>query len=196
MMRRVALYAGAVPFIVIGITLMLRSKLGASPYDTSISGLSNATGLSVGAMFLTVAALATVVGWKLGVPPGPGSVIGALTISPLINVALGNIDVFTGPARVVAFGAGMVGLCAGVSMVVTSNLGPGPTEIAMIVIVRLGLSVRRTRWLTDSTCLLLGAILGGVIGVGTVVAVLAMGPLIAFFLRRLGWSATAEPASA
>jgi uncharacterized protein len=186
---RVGLYVTAVPCIVFGISLMLRSKLGASPYDTLISGLSNATGASVGAMFLTVAAIATLIGWRLGVPPGPGTVIGALAISPFINFALDAIDVFTGPARFAAFAAGMVLLSGGVSMVVASNLGPGPTEIAMIVIVRRGLSVKRTRWLTDTVCLTVGGLLGGVIGIGTVAALVAMGPMIATFLRLLGWKA-------
>jgi uncharacterized membrane protein YczE len=189
---RTALYVSAVPCIVVGITLMLRSKLGASPYDTLISGLSNASGFSVGTMFLTVAAIATVIGWRLGVPPGPGTVFGALAISPFINVALDTINVFTGLSRFPAFVGGMLLLSAGVSMVVASNLGPGPTEIAMIVIVRKGLSVKRTRWLTDAVCLATGGLLGGVIGIGTVVALVAMGPTIAVFLRLLGWQAQAH----
>ncbi len=84
-------------------------------------------------------------------------------------------------------------LCAGIltiavasGMYIGANLGPGPRDGLMTAISRRGYSVRRTRWAIEIVVLIVGILLGGTFGVGTIAFALFIGPLVQFFLPR--WS--------
>lgn len=74
-----------------------------------------------------------------------------------------------------------------VSLVITAELGVGPTEAIMLGLMQRGVSIVPARLVSDGVPLVVGALLGGALGVGTVVFTLAMGPLVKFGLRRLAY---------
>jgi hypothetical protein len=81
-----------------------------------------------------------------------------------------------------------------------AGLGPGPRDGLMTgLVVRTGLSVRLVRTSIEATVLAVGWLLGGTVGVGTVLYAFGIGPLVQFFVRitpdsvlaRSGWSSAA-----
>ena len=83
-----------------------------------------------------------------------------------------------------------------------AGLGPGPRDGLMTgLVVRTGLSVRLVRTSIEATVLAVGWLLGGTVGVGTVLYAFGIGPLVQFFLRDharsgcwrvSGWASVAE----
>jgi uncharacterized membrane protein YczE len=69
-------------------------------------------------------------------------------------------------------------------MYIGANLGPGPRDGLMTAIARRGPSIRATRWGIEITVLIIGVLLGGTFGVGTVAFALFIGPIVQFFLPR------------
>jgi uncharacterized membrane protein YczE len=89
--------------------------------------------------------------------------------------------------RVAMLAAGLVVIAVAISLVVTTELGPGPTEVLMLGLVHRGMDIVPARWLSDGLPVVVGAVLGGSIGVGTVAFVLTMGPMVKLGLRLLGY---------
>ena len=55
----------------------------------------------------------------------------------------------------------------------------------MLGLIRRGMSLVPARWIADGTPLVIGTLLGGAIGPGTLLFALSMGPMVKFGLRRL-----------
>jgi uncharacterized membrane protein YczE len=88
--------------------------------------------------------------------------------------------------------SGIVLIGAASGLYIGANLGPGPRDGLMTGIARRGPSIRLTRALIEITVLTIGWLLGGTFGIGTIVFALAIGPLVQFFLPRLGISTEVE----
>ena len=144
----------------IGVPLLIRAELGVAPFDVLNTGLSETTGWSLGLAFVVNSVIFFTTGAILGARLGPACVGGTLVIA--------------------------VAIC----LVVTTEFGPGPTETVMLGLIHRGMGTVPARWIADGVPLAVGAALGGQIGVGTVVFLAAMGPLVKFGLRTLGYQPT------
>ena len=80
-------------------------------------------------------------------------------------------------------GIGFAGIGSG--LYIGARLGPGPRDGVMTGLADRGISIRLARLLIEGTVLLAGWLLGGAVGVGTVVFAVLIGPLVQFFLRLL-----------
>jgi uncharacterized membrane protein YczE len=83
------------------------------------------------------------------------------------------------------FVAGMLIIAVAICLVITTELGAGPTEVVMLGLIRRGMDIVPARWIADGTPLVIGTVLGGAIGAGTVLFALLLGPMVKFGLRRL-----------
>ena len=82
---------------------------------------------------------------------------------------------------------GVVGNGLAGALYISARLGAGPRDGIWVALVeRTGLSVRLVRTGIEVTVLATGFLLGGTVGIGTVLYALAIGPLVQFFLGRLG----------
>jgi uncharacterized membrane protein YczE len=175
--------------VAIGVPLLVRADLGVSPFDVLNTGISEATGLSFGLSFVVDSLVFFLAGWLLGARLGWASVTGTIVIGPLIDLVLGIVPE---PDGLVARGSfmiiGIAVIATAICLVVTTDLGAGPTEILMLGLVHRGMALVPARWVSDGLPVVVGVVLGGSVGVGTVVFVLAMGPLITFGLRRLHYT--------
>ena len=79
---------------------------------------------------------------------------------------------------------GTVVFAMGVGIYIGSGLGPGPRDGIMTGISKMGPSIRATRIAIDFTAFMIGVLLGGSYGYGTVVMVLTVGPIVQFALER------------
>jgi uncharacterized membrane protein YczE len=186
--------AGAYFCVSTGIALMIRSDLGIAPTDTLITGFADTTNINFGVAFIVVSAIFYVVGWMLGSPPGPGSVLGSLVIGNVIDVLLQLVD-DDKPlvARIVFFALGIVGVAVGICLAISTNLGPGPSEVLMLGLHRKGVPLIAARWVVDGIQLGLGFLLGGPIGIGTAIFLVVMAPMIKVGLRWLRYSPPGDP---
>jgi uncharacterized membrane protein YczE len=174
------------PLIALGIALLLVADLGVAPFDVLSTGVAHATGWPFTIAYLSVSLLFFGIGAALGGKVGPASVIGTFVIGPLITVFRDLLpDPTTWLARIAMVLLATLLLSTAVCLVITSELGAGPTEVLMLGLVRHGVPIVTARWLTDGTPLLVGAALGGAVGIATVIFGIALGPLIRFGLRVL-----------
>lgn len=169
-----------------GIGIMVRSELGLNPWQVFHQGVSLRTGLTMGMVTILTGGL-VLLGWiPLGERIGAGTLLNVLTIGPVLDLTLWLVPETTDLALRIAYlllGTVLVGLATG--LYVGAGLGPGPRDGIMTGLARRGWSLRRARTVIEVTVLAVGWILGGTVGVGTVVFALAIGPLVHVFLPRL-----------
>jgi uncharacterized membrane protein YczE len=165
---------------------MLQSGLGVPPWDVLHQGLAKKFGLTVGLWSIVVSA-AVLVGWiPLRERYGVGTLLNAIIIGVVIDL---STLVIPEPQSVVvrtlvlALGICLIGFASG--LYIGADLGPGPRDGLMTGIARRGPSIRLTRTLIEATVLVVGWLLGGTFGVGTVAFAVFIGPLVQFFLPRL-----------
>ena len=171
----------------IGVPLLLRAELGVSPFDVLNTGVGNVTGWSLGTAFIVDSIVLFAAGRLLGGRLGPACVPGTVVIGLMVNAVLGAIpEEHALVWRVAMLAAGLVIIAVAISLVVTTELGPGPTEVLMLGLVHRGMGIVPAR-LSDGLPVVVGAVLGGSIGVGTVAFVLTMGPMVKLGLRLLGY---------
>lgn len=171
----------------VSIALLIEGALGASPWDVFHLGASLHVPLSFGTVMI-VAALAVLLAWiPLRQMPGLGTVANTLLLGPFADASLALIDTPAGLPLRSAYLLGGVVLCAfATALYVGAQLGPGPRDGLMTGLARrTGWSIRRVRTAIELTVLAMGVLLGGTVGVGTIVFALGVGPVTQFFLRYL-----------
>lgn len=176
-----------------GIALMVRSELGLAPWDVLHQGLSERTGVPLGSVgiLLGVAVLALWV--PLRQRPGIGTLANTVVIGVVIDLSLVALPNFTwAPGRWMSMVAGILAMAAGSGLYIGAGLGPGPRDGLMTGLAAQGMSLRLVRTAIEATVLVIGVLLGGTVGVGTVLLALSIGPLVQFFLAHL----TVTPAQA
>jgi uncharacterized membrane protein YczE len=177
--------------------LLVLAGIGLDPWDVLHQGLSRTFGLQVGTWAIVVG-LVVLVGWlPLRQRPGFGTVCNVVVVGLVLNATLAVVPA---PHAVVAQGALLVaavvlnGIATGAY--IGAGLGPGPRDGLSTGIAARGLSLRLVRTTVEVSVLVAGWLLGGTVGVGTVVYALAIGPLthitIPAFQARVA-SRTASP---
>lgn len=171
-----------------GVPLLLRAELGVSPFDVLSTGVAGVTGWSVGVSFIACSITFFLTGRLLGGLLGPACVPGTVVIGLLVNVILGLVPEQTAlVARIPMLVLGLVLIAAAITLGVSTELGPGPTEVLMLGLMARGVDVVPARWISDGLPVVVGVLLGGAIGVGTVVFWLTMGFLVKAGLRLLAY---------
>jgi uncharacterized protein len=168
----------------LGIVLILESKLGLSPWDVLNQGISKHTPLSFGMANVAVGIVVLFVGWALGGKPGVGTVANALLVGTFIQ-AFTSIGAVTDLAdsgvglRVVLLLAGTLLIGPASAFYIGADLGAGPRDTLMLVGARrTGVRVGIVRGTLEICALVVGIVLGGTFGVGTVLFALLVGPIV------------------
>jgi uncharacterized membrane protein YczE len=182
--RRLAqLYIGLLLYGLAG-ALQVRSGLGLDPWDVFHQGLSRHTGLAIGTLVIIVGAVVLLAWIPLRQRPGLGTLSNVVLIGVSMNLSLQWLPhVRWLPWRITDM-LGGVALCGvATGMYIGANFGPGPRDGLMTGLARrTGASIRLTRTSLELTVLAVGWLLGGTVGVGTVLFALAIGPLAQVFL--------------
>jgi len=171
--------------------MQVQAGLGLDPWDVLHQGLALVSDRQIGTVSIVVGVLVLLLWIPLRQWPGLGTVSNVLVVGLAINATLAVFPLQHGvPARVGTLTTAVVlcGLATG--MYITAGFGPGPRDGLMTGIARrTGVSIRLSRTIVEVTVLLAGWLLGGTVGVGTVLFAVAIGPLSQLFLRlfaRLG----------
>ena len=184
--RLVQLYAGLVLYGV-SMALLVRSGLGVMPWDVLHQGLARQLGWSLGVVTIVVGALVLLAWIPLRERPGLGTVSNVVVIGLAVDAALAVLpEPSSLPVRVALVPAGILLNAVATAAYIGVHLGPGPRDGLMTGLVRrTGRSVRLVRTSIEVTIVALGWLLGGTLGVATVLYALAIGPLVHVLLPRL-----------
>jgi uncharacterized membrane protein YczE len=182
----VQLYVGLVLYGV-STALLVRSSLGVDPWTVLAQGVSRQVGLSLGTVTIVIGALVLLAWIPLRQRPGLGTVSNVFLIGLVVDAALWLVPVpHWWPVRVAVLLAGVVLNAFATGCYIGASFGPGPRDGLMTGLVRrTGRSVRLVRTSIEVTVLVVGWLLGGTVGVGTVVYALGIGPLVHVFLPLL-----------
>lgn len=167
-----------------GVALLIRAELGVASWDVLHVGLAERTGASVGTVAMVVSIGAAGLALLLRERPRLGTLVPVLVIAPTIDLVLGLVSTPGGFAGQLAMlMAGTLLMAVGVGAYVTSDHGAGPGDLVFLGVARLGLPVGAARFLVDGVAVSAGWLLGGPVGIGTVVVTLGLGPLIGATIR-------------
>ena len=184
--RRLPQLLLGIPVLGLGIALTLQARLGVSPYDVLHQGIAKQTGLSFGTVVIAVGLVILVLWIPLRQRPGIGTVVNTLTVGLVIDLAL---LVLPEPellaARVPLLLGGIVVTALGMGLYIGAGLGPGPRDGLMTGVAAKGFPLWAVRTVLEVTALVAGWVLGGNVGVGTVIFAFSIGPLGHYFLARL-----------
>ncbi len=184
MTRRLAQLVVGLWFFGISLAMVIRSGLGNAPWDVLHQGLANHLPITIGQAVILMSLLVLLVWIPLREIPGVGTLLNAVVVGYSIDVSLGWLstprDLWL---RVVLLLVGIVlnGLATG--LYIGARLGSGPRDGLMTGLHRrTALPIGLVRWGLEITVVVLGWLLGGVVGVGTLVFAFAIGPLVQVFL--------------
>jgi uncharacterized membrane protein YczE len=182
--RLVQLYAGLAGYGV-SMALMVAAGLGNQPWDVFHQGLGGRIGLSFGTVSVIVGAVVLLLWNPLRQRPGLGTVSNVFVVGLIANLASDVLpDPKVLPARIGYLVAGIL-LCALASgLYIGARFGPGPRDGLMTGLAARGVSIRLARTGVEVGVVAAGWLLGGRLGVGTLVYALAIGPLVQVFLPR------------
>lgn len=166
--------------------MIVASGLGLGPWDVFHQGLSEQIGIQLGWVVIGVG-LAVLLLWiPLRQRPGIGTISNAIVIGLVIDATL---TVLSQPGSLVARAGllvvGVIGSGIATGLYIGAGLGPGPRDGLMTGLAARGHSIRVVRTSIELTVLVVGWLLGGTVGIGTVLYALSIGPLAHFFIPRL-----------
>jgi uncharacterized membrane protein YczE len=179
--KRVSILFFGLAVFGLGDGLIIQSGLGNAPWSVLAQGISLKSGLSIGTSTLIIGALVLSLWIPLRERPGFGTLSNILIISLFIEIAT-NIfpkqDELLPGLIFTLVGIAMVGI--GSSLYITCGLGPGPRDGAMTGLhQRTGVRVGRVRLGLEVVVSLAGALLGGTLGLGTLLFALLIGQSVA-----------------
>lgn len=168
------------------LAMVVRAGLGLAPWDVFHQGLAGRAGLSLGAVLVIVSFLVLLLWIPLRQRPGVGTVANAVLVGVFADVGLALIPQFSHLGSQVALLVGGVLLNGvGSALYIGARLGPGPRDGLMTgLAARTGWTVGFIRTGIEVVVLAAGYLLGGAVGLGTVLYALAIGPLVQLMLPR------------
>ncbi len=172
----------------IGGSLSVQSNLGNPPWTVLAQGISKQAGISLGWAFFIVSCLVLLIWFPLKVTPGFGTIANTVFFAASLQLGVTIIpaqDNFKLSLLMVLCGISLVGF--GTALYISCGLGSGPRDGWMIgLLERTGIRIWKIRFVIECFALTSGYLLGGKIGLGTVLVMLFVGQAIAISFTLLG----------
>lgn len=178
--------------VAVGITLFLQSSLGSDPMTVWVQGLSQSLVMPLGNASLlnngVMLAVALVIARRY---IHVGTIISALGTGPMLMILVPLVRLWAGPmpglsTRIILMLLGHVIMCYGIALNLSVHFGYiTPDAIIVTICDHFHLEYRYIRIMADLMFTLVGFLLGGIIGVGSLVAGFTGGPIISWFRTHL-----------
>jgi uncharacterized membrane protein YczE len=181
-LRLVQLYLGLLLYGVSS-SLLVLAGLGLDPWDVFHQGLSRTFGLAIGTWAIIVGVVVLLLWIPLRQRPGVGTLSNVVLVGLTMNAVLGHVHPpHLLSVRIACLLCGVLLNGVATGAYIGAGLGPGPRDGLMTGLAARGHSIRIVRTGIELTVLVTGWLLGGTVGVGTVVYALAIGPLAHVFV--------------
>jgi len=168
----------------IGDSLVIQSNIGNGPWSVLAQGISRNLNITMGWSTLGISTIVLLAWIPLREKPGFGTISNILIIALAIEIGVTYIPLQNNYLFGILYtllGIAMVG-CASV-LYITCGLGPGPRDGLMTGLhFKTGIRVGRVRMAIEGTVFLLGWLLGGTVGLGTLLFAGLIGQSIAMAL--------------
>lgn len=163
-----------------GCGIMVRAGIGLDPWTVFAQGLSIQTGIGIGWIANIVGFLVLLLWIPLRQRPGPGTIANILLVGTSMQATLAVMPEAHGFAwQLLTFVGGMVLVAVASGLYIGSRFGAGPRDGLMTGLnSRFGWPIWAARLGVEATVLLAGWLLGGTVGLGTVLFAAGIGPLV------------------
>ena len=173
----------------LAVALQVRADLGLSPWDVFHQGLGNHLGIGIGWAGVVTSVGVLLLWIPLKMKPGIGTVLNALVIGPSAEFFLTILDA---PENIVLRWAYMLGgillMGIGSALYLPARLGTGPRDGVMVGLnKKFEFSIRLSRTIVEVLALITGYLLGGTVGLGTLVIAVGLGPTVQTCLHARRW---------
>ncbi len=179
-------------FFAFAVVLTLQSNLGANSWTVLSDGISRQTPITIGQATQITGLIMLLVSWAVGIAPGIGTVLNMVLVGFFVDFILGTglIDkAGPYPLRILMLVAAVVVIGLASGMYISSGLGAGPRDSFMLALTEItGLPVHVNRWMIEVVVVIIGIILGGDFGIGTIIFALVVGPAVGIGFRIFGLS--------
>ena len=196
-LRTIRLVSGLIIFG-IGLAMMLESRLGVGAWEVFHEGLASHVNLEislhsysinlggVGVISVLSGAIVLLLWIPLGERPGIGTILNMSVTGIALDVAMALIPTVShlGVQIVMVLVAPSV-VAVGTILYIGAGLGPGPRDGLMTGLARKGIPIPIGRTLIELSVLVVGYLLGGTIGLGTIWFAFTIGPLIRLYARNV-----------
>lgn len=159
--------------------LMVQAQIGVDPWTVFAQGVSKVTGLTLGTLTVLIGLVVMLLWIPLRLRPGIGTILNILMVGPGLDLSMMLVP--TPPElwqRVLLFAGGLVLLAVATGLYVGAHFGTGPRDGLMVGLhTRFGVKIWVARTSIELIVLVIGWILGGNVGFGTIAFALLIGPL-------------------
>lgn len=168
----------------IALSMLVRASLGMAPWDVLSLGIANHLPMTYGVATILVSVLVLLLWIPLRQRPGIGTLCNAFLVGPSADLGLWLIPATDALwQQILLLAGGMLLLALATGVYIAPALGPGPRDGLMQGLRRVtGWPVWLVRTLIEGSALAIGWLLGGPVGIGTVLFAFGIGPLIGLFL--------------
>jgi uncharacterized membrane protein YczE len=166
--------------ILYGVTaaMLVLAGLGLDPWDVFHQGLARTFGLGIGTWVVIVSLIVLLLWWPLHQRPGVGTIANGIVVGVVIDIVLSLVHPpHAIGARVALLIAAVLGNGLATGLYIGAGLGPGPRDGLSVGIAARGHSMRVVRTSIEAAALIAGFLLGGTVGVGTVLYAVTIGPI-------------------
>ena len=173
-------------FFAFAIAIVIRANIGATSWAVLEVALAGMFNITPGTATVMVAATVLLLALTLREPIGWGTVANIMSIGPWLDLFLSLIpEVNTNlPLQLLFLVVGVISMSLGSAIYIGVNAGAGPRDSLMMAIARTTpLDVRTARGIIESTAVLIGWMLGGPLGVGTILFAILIGPGVQLAFR-------------
>lgn len=197
MTRRIAQMLIGLTLFGFAAALMVQAQVGVDPWTVFAQGISRVTGLSLGLLTVLIGLCVMLFWIPLRIRPGIGTVLNILIVGPMLDLGMWLVP--TPPElwqRVLLFAGGLVLLAIATGIYVGAHFGTGPRDGLMVGLnARFGIPIWIARTSIEVTVLIVGWLLGGNVGLGTIAFALLIGPLCGYALPLFNLPHPALPKS-
>jgi len=181
---RIAILFFGLAIFGLGDSLLVQSNIGNAPWTVFAEGVSLKTGWTLGFSTFVISVFVLLAWIPLREKPGFGTLSNIVLIATFIQVGVSIFpeqESYIGGVAFVLLGIALVGI--GSSLYITCGLGPGPRDGAMTGLHhRTGIRIGRVRLGIEVSVLIVGYLMGGTLGLGTLLFALLIGQSIAISL--------------
>ena len=164
----------------LGEAIIIGSGSGVSPWTVLAQGISSRSNLSIGMTTFLISVSILIFWIPLKQVPGIGTILNAIIIASAIDLTIPYLphpDSMVLKMLQACLGILIVGIGSGIYL--SSNLGPGPRDRLMVGLQKkTDASIATIRTIIELLAVLMGWMLGGLVGIGTILFVFGIGPCV------------------
>ncbi len=188
--RYLAFFSGL--FIIAnGVVFTINAGLGVNPWDVFHIGVANQTGLTIGRITQITGFVLIAISFLLKVRIYIGTVLNMIFLGFFIDLVIGMGYIPHSEllwVRIILYLVGVILFGLGVAFYISPNLGAGPRDSMMLALTRVtGLSKGAIRTMMEVAIAVIGFLLGGPLGIGTVIFALSLGIFLELGFMLVGW---------